>query len=215
MLTMQFQPPALQIARPTAHLTEHPRWEQQILIQVATELREFLVPRWIAWGQRNVKPVDASGQGMCRFTSAFLALALPSAMARASGAPFDFAAGWRMQGGFADRFDHQEMAWRYGELEEGYLAQDGRWKSHHWVSDGRWIVDLTASQFGDDPVIVTSVRDPRFRGTLSPAERKTALRDVNDRAQVWLREWLQATEQSSEVDFKRDNAALLRPRMAL
>ncbi len=37
-----------------------------------------------------------------------------------------------------------------------------RWKSHAWVECEGWIVDITADQFGADPIIVTPVADPRY-----------------------------------------------------
>ncbi len=37
------------------------------------------------------------------------------------------------------------------------------WQSHAWVETGNWIIDLTADQFGDEPVIVATRPDPRYQ----------------------------------------------------
>lgn len=39
---------------------------------------------------------------------------------------------------------------------------DGSWHGHAWVEAGGCIVDITADQFGDAPVIVVPVPDPRY-----------------------------------------------------
>jgi hypothetical protein len=41
------------------------------------------------------------------------------------------------------------------------------WQSHAWVETGNWIIDLTADQFGDEPVIVTARPDPRYQKGVS------------------------------------------------
>lgn len=142
-------------------------------------LRRFLVPLWVAWSQspnafgepRNVVVTEA-GEGMCRFTSAFLALALKRA-------------GWRFDGGSPDVFDWEAKRWTTSSAGGGFRGRDGRWHGHHWVRRKDVIVDLTAAQFGDEPVLITSISDPRYRSTLNPLSRSEALRDVSGRAKEW------------------------------
>jgi len=137
-------------------------------------LREFLVPRWIAWGSENNTVVTERGEGMCRFTAAFLSLALGR--------------GWCLSGGYPDLY-RPETGWGDNPNGGGFLVE-GKWEAHHWVTNGRLIVDLTASQFGELPVLVVPVTDSRFRETLIfPSQRSEALRDVRKRAIGWHNEW--------------------------
>ncbi len=72
----------------------------------------------------------------------------------------------------------------------GFLAR-GRWESHAWVTCQGWIVDITADQFGAEPVIVTPATDPRYAANNldtadaeSIARRQTAAESLMG---AWLR----------------------------
>ncbi len=43
----------------------------------------------------------------------------------------------------------------------GFLA-GARWEAHAWVTCQGWIIDITADQFGAEPVIVAPTIDPRY-----------------------------------------------------
>jgi len=45
-----------------------------------------------------------------------------------------------------------------------------RWEGHAWVISGEIIVDITADQFGGDPVVITSVSDARYVGSIDLAD---------------------------------------------
>lgn len=146
-----------------------PRMEDQLQC-----LRDFLVSRWISWGSERGKPVTAAGKGMCRFTSAFLTLALGQ--------------DWKFSGGYPEVY-LAGKGWVDNPNGGGFrLGQT--WVAHHWVTNGTMIVDLTASQFGQPDILLVPVTDARFKATLQPYQVKEALRDVRDRANQWHKEWL-------------------------
>lgn len=139
-------------------------------------LRAFLTSRWIEWGQANHKPVTARGEGMCRFSAYFLKLALGN--------------GWRFSGGVPDVFDWPSRKWIDRPDGGGYF--DGcAWQAHHWVTDGKTIIDMTASQFGERDIMIVPATDPRFHETISTQrERAEAARDVETRARQWHKDWV-------------------------
>lgn len=163
--------------------------EIQALKERLSAMREFLVPLWIAWGIERNRPLDTRGQGMCRFTAAFLAKTLGP--------------GWKFDGGTRDYFDWHKNAWCERSDGGGFRDRQGQWHSHHWARRGRLIAELTGAQFGEDDVIVTSTDDDRYRSTmLSRRMVAEALRDVNERAETWARLWharQQALEPSEVV----------------
>lgn len=65
------------------------------------------------------------------------------------------------------------------------------------------IIDLTASQFGMDPVIVATVDDKRFRSTMTSADRVEATKAVKDRCRLWLAHWHVQHADNQIVDCKR------------
>lgn len=101
---------------------------------------------------------------MCRFTAAFLVLVLG----------WD----WTVEGGEPS----------YPGEQAGFF--DGKtWHAHYWVTDGERIVDLTANQFGAEPLIVTSADDERYQENYSYDELAEALHHVNSRARQWAEEF--------------------------
>lgn len=137
------------------------------------QLRTFLVSRWIAWGAQYGKPVTEKGEGMCRFTAVFLKLALGR--------------GWQFSGGYPDMYDPVH-GWIDNPKGGGFQTAS-KWEAHHWVTNGKVIIDLTASQFGEAPILQVPVTDPRFRTTLRPYQVTEALRDVRGRATQWHKDW--------------------------
>lgn len=118
--------------------------------RIARTVRAFLEPRWVEWHQREGDPAPrVVSQGTCGRSSLFLRDVL-----RAEGLMAEFVAGTPGQPGAADQ------GFRCG----------GEWCGHAWVECGDWIVDVTADQFGDDPVIVTFIGDRRYRHGVDGSE---------------------------------------------
>jgi len=65
-----------------------------------------------------------------------------------------------------------------------------RWESHAWVLSSAWIIDITADQFGADPVTVAPCDDERYRAgdrdTALPAHVAARHRAVEDAWPYWL-----------------------------
>ncbi|MGO4683474.1 hypothetical protein [Hyphomicrobium sp. 2TAF46] len=122
------------------------------LHRVAVAARDFLEPVWLEWHRAwapGVPDPAIPSTHTCGRTSLFLQeiLGLEGLHAEwASGVP-------RLA----------EMGPEIGPY--GFFA-GGRWEGHAWVECAGWIVDITADQFGADPVIVTPTTDSRYkRGT--------------------------------------------------
>lgn len=136
-------------------------------------IRAFLSQQWIEWGHERNRSITTKGEGMCRFSSAFLLGYLGK--------------GWQFVGGYPSEFHWGKQ--RMIDRPKGFF--DGsQWHAHHWITNGKVIIDLTASQFGAEEIIVTPESDKRFGSTfMMPSEIKDALRDVRDRAALWLKEY--------------------------
>lgn len=54
-----------------------------------------------------------------------------------------------------------------GEGDGGYFDAHGRGHGHYWVeassANGRWVIDVTADQFGGPPVVIMSLAAARAR----------------------------------------------------
>lgn len=138
-------------------------------------IRDFLVPLWVEWGELRGKVVTDKGEGMCRFTAAFLAQALGD--------------GWKFTGGHPDMLDTHALRWVDRPDGGGFKSAQGQWHGHHWVYKDDLIVDLAAAQFDESDVIITSIEDSRYRATLDKQEVQEALRDVKKRTGDWLLLW--------------------------
>ncbi|UDF05444.1 hypothetical protein [Asticcacaulis sp. AND118] len=141
---------------------------------LATEARNFLLPVWEEWqSARGLSPVVLSTR-TCVRSSLFLSRVL-----QAHG----FDAAWVNN---VPRLSEEGP-----ELGPyGYFA-DARWEAHAWVTCENWIVDITADQFGGDPVTVTE------RGNLlygfsgvDTAPEATRQRRETEIAVLWQR-WLE------------------------
>ncbi|KQM21217.1 hypothetical protein ASE73_05990 [Sphingomonas sp. Leaf24] len=65
----------------------------------------------------------------------------------------------------------------------------GEWESHAWVEAGGFVIDITADQFGDAPVIVLPVHDRRYAAgegpTALPAPGPRSVKAVDIVWQAW------------------------------
>jgi hypothetical protein len=136
------------------------------LRELLLPIREYLEQCWSAWAQEMNKPENAGGKNMCRFTAAFLAAVL--------GAP------WRAAGGGClYELETEEV------VSVGGFFDGAAWQAHYWVTDSARIVDLTAGQFGAEPILVTSTNDPRYDANFLERDCVQALAGVQARAQQW------------------------------
>ncbi len=117
---------------------------REAILAIATDVRAFLEPIWhdwhSAWG--GDAPAIAS-ENTCGRSSLFLQRALIDA---------GFAAEWATGVPSPDR----------PEQPAGLF--DGRiWRSHSWVECEGFVVDVTADQFGAEPVTVCPIDVKRYR----------------------------------------------------
>ncbi len=151
------------------------------------EIRHFLVPLWREWG-RSRQPrfsVTIKGEGMCRFTSVFLADMLGPEWRLTCGTPI-----------------YSEET---GELLEPGGFWDGQqWHEHCWVSNGRDVVDLTASQFGAPSILLESVLDKRWVANVTnPWQLEDLEAGVQHRVNYWLHLWEKSQQKGHLKHGKR------------
>lgn len=144
------------------------------LFQIAVSARRFLEPIWHEWHAAWKGPVPpVASTFTCGRSSLFLAEAL-----RHEG----FEAEW--QSGTPRLSESGPELGPYG------FHTGTRWESHAWVCSGGLIVDITADQFGAEPVIVTPASDARYgagdRDTALPIHIAARGRAVDE---IWPR-WL-------------------------
>jgi transglutaminase-like putative cysteine protease len=113
------------------------------LTALTQEVRAFLEPHWAEWHGRSGSPEGRRtlSEGTCGRSSRFLYELL-----RARGIPAEPVFGSPV------------------ECDCGFRTERG-WKGHGWVQchEPACIIDVTADQFGAEPVIVTAPDDPRYR----------------------------------------------------
>ncbi len=106
------------------------------LFLIALQVRAFLEPAWLEWHTSSGGDIPAPlSRSTCGRSSLFLKRVLHALSPCAGDAP---------------------------QAYFGFHAGN-EWKSHAWVETCDRIIDLTADQFGDEPVIVTARPDPRYQ----------------------------------------------------
>lgn len=134
------------------------------------EVRPHVVARIEEWMDRNPgfeRPPEGVPltTGFCRGVAAGVAVIL------AERYPHCF---WRVAGGFGIEYGDAASPDLAEFIDEeffpgGMINAADEWHGHFWVtggdpdSDEGLVVDLSADQFGHDPVIVTQIEDPRYR----------------------------------------------------
>ena len=96
-----------------------------------------------------------------------------------------FAFDLRINGGWPHRENGQPCG------EYGYRRANGTFCFHYWNEHRGRIIDLTAGQFGDEPIVLAKAGDPRY----VPVPRYKLDPYVHDRqggweiGRVWARTW--------------------------
>lgn len=121
------------------------------------EARRFLEQYWPSWQAPGVISHPPS-RGKCGRSSSFLCLVLRADL----DLPCALAMGAPERGTLAGFFD------------------SARWIGHCWVQTADHIIDLTADQFGLDPVTITALDDHRYR----PGRDTASAEAISRRAEV-------------------------------
>jgi hypothetical protein len=112
---------------------------------------------------------------MCRYTSIFLKTVLNA----------NIYPSWRLVAG-------RPILKDYEGTEEGcfgFCTSAGLFFDHCWVQLGNLIIDITADQFGDKAVIITSVGDPRYSPNLEESDFCREITKLSRRPAEWLKDW--------------------------
>ncbi len=112
--------------------------DERRLFLISLRARAFLEPVWLEWHAANGGDIPSPlSRTTCGRSSLFLKRILQA------------------------EFPRLTTQARFG------FHAGGDWRSHAWVEVGDRIIDLTADQFGDEPVIVTPRPDPRYQKGVS------------------------------------------------
>jgi len=165
--------------------------------QVARKVRSFLEAHWTEWHEtkkaERAKWADTPyeyampSERMCRFTVAFLAIVLRKETGET----------WKIRGG---------SPWPPKYPDGGMLSTSGNWEGHYWLERNGTIIDITADQFGYEPVLITSSTDPRYKPNYSPSEIKSHLAD----ARITPAKWLVAYARETGADLDEDASGMPR-----
>ena len=121
---------------------------------IASVARLFIEPVWHQWHQSRGHTVpDPASRYTCGRTSLFLRDAL------------------RHEGHSAEWMSGTPYAGDNGAPDAACGFYSGaRWEGHAWVISGKTIVDITADQFGYDPIVITTISDARYIGSRDLAD---------------------------------------------
>lgn len=117
--------------------------------RIASDVRLFIEPIWRRW---HLLAGRALPHPLSRFTCGRTSLFLRDVL-RHEG----YSAEWVSGTPYAGESNAPVSA-------SGYFT-GFRWEGHAWVVSGKNIVDITADQFGCDPIVITSVEDNRYVGS--------------------------------------------------
>lgn len=152
---------------------------QSQVLDVAVTVRDFLELAWRDWrADRGIPQPEINSYSMCRMSSAFLAKRLTD----------ELGGEWHVLGGAG------EEGWDLGDCllgaePGGVLSTDGVWSGHWWVKGHGIIVDVTADQFGLDPVIATSDDDQRYARNYTARAMRKYLSRVTKTVEGWTGRW--------------------------
>ena len=113
-----------------------------VLVRWGRAVRQFLIPHGREWRLPTSSRGEPLSSGTCGRSSLLLTRVLQNELA--------LDARWACGSPGED-----------GTSPHGYFDGSG-WRGHAWVIVGQRIVDVTADQFGDPPVVVTSASDARY-----------------------------------------------------
>ena len=134
---------------------------------IASQCRSFLESIWPTWHTQGDGPPPVLSAGTCGRSSLFLHRVLTqdhSISARwVTGCPFD----------------------DLGRPHAAGFDAGGEWHGHSWVLAGRWIVDITADQFGLEPVLITHAEDARYRSSADLALSEFKERRLEAIERLW------------------------------
>lgn len=145
------------------------------------DIRRFLEPVWItthkSWGDAPVP--DPPSKYMCRYSCLFLQHLLRRHVFGQ----------WRIELGRPPSPDLNGT--QQGNF--GYHAKNG-WHDHAWLVRDGVILDITADQYGDAPIIISSITSSKYNANLSEDDVATDLEELKKRILSWVDMWSQQAE---------------------
>lgn len=147
------------------------------VMETGRRMRAFLESFvWPEWRRRHPSEEETmppgsgipEAHGMCSLSSACLLPLVEAAFPDG---------GWKIAGGHpsvAYRRERDQFLKAFEGLDGGMWDRlNGQWDGHYWLEGRhggeRIILDVTADQYGWDPVVVTGADDPRYRANYTAA----------------------------------------------
>lgn len=159
-------------ASPAPRLQDKPVTCERLFEELQA-LRLFLLPVWAAWTASQSRSSEDDGERLDILTAVFLCKILGPGWTCTGGSPLEY-----------DRMGEQRRV-----REGGFLAL-GVWHPHWWVQSAAWLVDLRASRFDAEPVILTRTSDPCYRATIGTGDVDVEKRGARDVVLMWQRHWM-------------------------
>lgn len=145
--------------------------------EYVSKIRIFLEPLWLkaheAWADEPVP--NPPSKYMCRYSCLFLQRVLKDAGY----------GDWHI---FLGRPTTPELHGTENGVF-GYRSTDGKWYDHAWLIKDSILIDITADQYGDMPVIVGDSVSTNYNANMSEDDVKADLQKLQKRVNYWLQEW--------------------------
>jgi hypothetical protein len=144
------------------------------------DVRRFLEPIWVkthkSWDDEPMP--DPPSKYMCRYSCLFLQQLLQQ---------YGYGQ-WSIELGRPPSPDLNGTK----EGKFGYYAKDG-WYDHAWLVKDGVIIDITADQYGDAPIIISSITSSKYNANLSEDNAAMDLKKLKKRAVSWIDMWSHQT----------------------
>ncbi len=141
------------------------------LIHDLEEYRHFLEDMWHRTHKEWDKMPDILSTHMCRYTCLFLQHVLQKdkgiSAQIVTGCPQEILNGTR-------------------DGQYGFQDKKGNWHDHSWLVINDIIVDLTADQFGADPIIITSSMGSKYNPSHDQTAFAARVEKLEKRANQWI-----------------------------
>lgn len=81
----------------------------------------------------------------------------------------------------------------------GYLATDGKWYDHTWLVKDGIIIDITADQYGGDPITIAPIGSTKYNANLTEDNVIKDFKKLEKRVHSWIYLWLKQEKSPNDT----------------